>query len=494
MSPKRGLSVLVTVLFTDIVGSTEIAVELGDRKWRDLVRRHHAIVRAELKRHRGRELDTAGDGFFARFDRPADAIRCACAISDEVRTLGIEIRAGIHLGEAEVLENKVGGIAVNVGARVMAVAKGGEVLVSSTLRDAVAGSGFAFADHGTHRLKGIDGEWRLFEVTAVDGVRRGMPLSADEARGRREFVEAVPVRRGRVRIVTGAIGVLVVALLGAGFATGALGGDDPPVGTRERDPTDAERALIALVPGALRGTCVRAGSSMPDATASLECSPDEMYSLTYASFRSDEDLRHAFEAFASPSDPTNLDCARHAAAWGEYSVNGSRVGEVACYVEGGTSPATSESVIVWTDEAQLVLARALRGDAADLTLYEWWRTETGPWETAASPPKDGEPPAIIEGVFRAAESGHTLTFQNGRYEESAFGGVYGDAAVLYGKPSTVLMLHEAAPTTFGGVVCPRYEVYRWRLRGDRLSLRLLTGGCREYASEDIAKSTWTRVG
>ncbi len=176
MSRKRGLSVLVTVLFTDIVGSTEIAAELGDKRWRDLVRRHHAIVRRELKRFRGRELDTAGDGFFARFDRPADAIRCACAISDGVRELGIEIRAGIHVGEAEVLERKVGGIAVNVAARVMGVAKGGEVLVSSTLRDAVAGSGFAFADHGTHRLKGIEGEWRLYEVTSIDGVRRSLPL------------------------------------------------------------------------------------------------------------------------------------------------------------------------------------------------------------------------------------------------------------------------------------------------------------------------------
>ena len=169
MSRRQRLSVLVTVLFTDIVGSTEIAAELGDKRWRDLVRRHHAIVRQELKRFRGRELDTAGDGFFTRFDRPADAIRCACAISDGVRELGIEIRAGIHVGEAEVFEHKVGGIAVNVAARVMGVAKGGEVLVSSTLRDAVAGSGFAFADHGTHRLKGIEGEWRLYEVTRSKG-------------------------------------------------------------------------------------------------------------------------------------------------------------------------------------------------------------------------------------------------------------------------------------------------------------------------------------
>src|SRR5688572_27799533 len=209
MSRKRGhQSVLVTVLFTDIVGSTEIGAELGDRRWRDLVRRHHAIVRRELKRFRGRELDTAGDGFFARFDRPADAIRCACAISDEVRELGLEIRAGLHLGEAEILEGKVGGFAVNVGARVMGVAKGGEVLVSSTLRDAVSGSGFDFADHGTHRLKGIEGEWRLYEVTSLDGIRRSLPLTAEESRTRREFTEVVPVHRRRDRIVAGVVGGL----------------------------------------------------------------------------------------------------------------------------------------------------------------------------------------------------------------------------------------------------------------------------------------------
>src|SRR5688500_285557 len=119
MSPRRGGSVLVTVMFTDIVGSTEIAGGLGDRRWRDLVGRHHAIVRRELRRFGGRELDTAGDGFFARFERPAEAIRCACASSDAVRELEIEIRAGLHVGEAEMLENKVGGIAVNVGARVL---------------------------------------------------------------------------------------------------------------------------------------------------------------------------------------------------------------------------------------------------------------------------------------------------------------------------------------------------------------------------------------
>ena len=213
MSPKRGSSVLVTVLFTDIVGSTEIAAEVGDRRWRDLVQRHHAVVRRELKRSGGKELDTAGDGFFASFDRPAEAIRCACRISDEVRELGLEIRAGLHLGEAEVLENKVGGIAVNVGARVMGVAKGGEVLVSSTLRDAVAGSGFAFADHGSHRLKGIEGEWRLYEVTAVDGVatfaaaqRRGVTDPARVHGGGTGASASRPDHRGRRRRTRGGAG------------------------------------------------------------------------------------------------------------------------------------------------------------------------------------------------------------------------------------------------------------------------------------------------
>jgi class 3 adenylate cyclase len=490
MSPKRGTSVLVTVLFTDIVGSTEIAAELGDRRWRDLVGRHHAIVRGELKRHRGRELDTAGDGFFARFDRPADAIRCACAISDEVRELGIEIRAGLHLGEAEILEHKVGGMAVNVGARVMGVAEGGEVLVSSTLRDAVAGSGFAFADHGAHRLKGIEGEWRLYEVTAVDGVRRSLPLSAEESRTRREFTESVPVRRRGARVLTAAVGVLAVALVTAGILMNVLGGDEPPPGTQ---PSPAEASLRALVPEAFRSTCSRSSSPTPNAVASVECEPNEMYSVTYASFGSAEDLRTAFEGFASPADPTNVDCARDPSARHAYTVNGTPAGEVACYTVEGTGVSTSDSVIVWTDDELLVLGRAVRGDAADLTLYTWWRTETGPWDASSAPPKGGEPPDLIQGVFEAEGEPRTLTFEDGRYEESVFGPDYGDAEVYFAKPSTVLLYHRLPPLTFGGDRCPNYEEYRWRLRGDRLSLDLVSGDCREYSSIDIANAEWTRV-
>jgi pimeloyl-ACP methyl ester carboxylesterase len=158
--------VLATVLFTDIVGSTARAAELGDRAWRDLLERHHRAIRRELVRFRGAELDVAGDGFFARFDGPARAVRCACAIAESVRALGLEIRAGLHTGECEVLDGKVGGIAVHIGARVAREAQPGQVLVSSTVKDLVAGSGLRFREHGTARLKGVPEEWRLYAVEA----------------------------------------------------------------------------------------------------------------------------------------------------------------------------------------------------------------------------------------------------------------------------------------------------------------------------------------
>ena len=156
--------VLATVLFTDIVGSTERAIELGDAGWRELLETHHALVRRQLARFRGREIDTAGDGFFASFDGPARAIRCACSIADGVRELGLDVRAGLHAGECELVDGKVGGIAVHIGARVAANAQAGEVVVSGTVKDLVAGSGIPFEDRGAVELKGIPGEWRLFSV------------------------------------------------------------------------------------------------------------------------------------------------------------------------------------------------------------------------------------------------------------------------------------------------------------------------------------------
>jgi pimeloyl-ACP methyl ester carboxylesterase len=156
--------VLATVLFTDIVGSTAKAAELGDRGWREVIERHHALIRRQLVRFRGAELDVAGDGFFARFDGPARAVRCACAIAEGVRALGLEVRAGLHTGECELIDGKVAGIAVHTGARVASLAEPGEVLVSSTVKDLVAGSGIEFEDRGEHELKGVSEAWRLFRV------------------------------------------------------------------------------------------------------------------------------------------------------------------------------------------------------------------------------------------------------------------------------------------------------------------------------------------
>ncbi len=156
--------VLATVLFTDIIGSTERAAQIGDRRWRGLLDGYYAHVRRELGRFRGREIDTAGDGVLATFDGPARAIRCACEIGRAVKSLGIEVRSGLHTGEIEVMDTSVGGIAVHIGARVAAHAGAGEVLVSSTVKDLVAGSGIRFEDRGSHTLKGVPGEWRLFSA------------------------------------------------------------------------------------------------------------------------------------------------------------------------------------------------------------------------------------------------------------------------------------------------------------------------------------------
>jgi class 3 adenylate cyclase len=160
--PER---VLTTVLFTDIVDSTRHAGEVGDRRWRELIEAHHAAVRRELARFRGTEVDTAGDGFFATFDGPARAIRCAGAIIEAVRTIGLEIRAGVHTGEVERTDGRIAGMAVHVGARVAALGGAGQVLASGTVHDLVAGSGIAFADQGLHELKGVPGSWRVYEVT-----------------------------------------------------------------------------------------------------------------------------------------------------------------------------------------------------------------------------------------------------------------------------------------------------------------------------------------
>ena len=163
-APDRILS---TVLFTDIVGSTERAAEMGDEKWLDLRQAHHRLVRDYLERFRGREIETSGDGFLATFDGPTRAVTCAAAIGEAVRPLGVELRAGLHTGEVELRGEEIGGMAVNIAARVTAAADQGGVLVTNTVKDLIVGSGIELTDRGSHQLKGVPGEWPLFEVTGV---------------------------------------------------------------------------------------------------------------------------------------------------------------------------------------------------------------------------------------------------------------------------------------------------------------------------------------
>jgi YVTN family beta-propeller protein len=247
---RRGRGhVLTTILFTDIVGSTRVAAELSDRRWRVLLDRHHAIVRKELKRFGARELDTAGDGFFAAFSEPSDAIRCACAIVEGVRALGIEVRAGLNHGEAEVIAGKLGGMAVHAAARIMSLAGPGEVLVASTIRDLVPGSGFTFADRGTHELRDIPGAWRLYAVTGADGTDVEGPLDPDVAAERRANIEPSPLlqRRGG-RVLVGAVAIAVVAVGVTIPLTARRGSSPSPTPHPSPAPTSSVDQVVRIDP------------------------------------------------------------------------------------------------------------------------------------------------------------------------------------------------------------------------------------------------------
>jgi basic membrane protein A len=224
MRKGRRASVLTTLVFTDIVSSTEIAEEMGDRRWQELLSRHYQIIRRTLRDHQGKELDTAGDGLFARFDSPGAAIRWASAAVDAVRELGIAIRVGIHIGEAEVLQGKLSGVNVHAAARTMALAGAGQIFVTSSVRDIVRGSGFGFEERGVHELRGLEGEWHLFEVASIDGTPRAAPPSSDEARARRDAIEPPPlVKRRSTRlasIVAGAAAIVAGAVLALVFTMG----------------------------------------------------------------------------------------------------------------------------------------------------------------------------------------------------------------------------------------------------------------------------------
>jgi class 3 adenylate cyclase len=235
LDPERSLA---AVLFTDIVGSTEKAAALGDRVWRGLLHRHHAAVRRELRRHGGREIATAGDGFLSVFDHPAAAIVCACAIRDALRRMGIEIRGGIHAGQVERSGRQIGGIAVHIGQRVAAAADPGQVLVSGTVRDLEVGSGFQFEDRGVHHLKGVPGEWRLFAVTSCP------PEAADLSRRR---LLRIAQARG---VLAAAIAFAVLFVL-AGLYVGIFRGEEEPAGA---SPDGAASALSRRVMEEFSGT------------------------------------------------------------------------------------------------------------------------------------------------------------------------------------------------------------------------------------------------
>jgi class 3 adenylate cyclase/streptogramin lyase len=238
---QRRDHVLATILYTDIVGSSRLAADLGDRRWRVLLARHHAIVRKELKRYRGREIDNAGDGFLASFSDQERAIRCACAIVEAVRTLGIEIRAGLHVGQAEVLGRKLGGVVVNTGARVMSEAGPGQVLVTGVLKDLVPGSGFTFEGLGARELKGIAGRWPLYAVTGVDGNPRPPPPDPSEAERLRDAIKAPPIAQRR----WGRLVIAGLALAIASTTAAIIASREPPIEIRPNsllriDPTTGE--------------------------------------------------------------------------------------------------------------------------------------------------------------------------------------------------------------------------------------------------------------
>jgi YVTN family beta-propeller protein len=218
MSERRSTSILTTLLFIDVVSSTEIAEEMGNRRWRELLSRYHTLVRKEIARFRGREVDTAGDGFFATFGSPADALRCAGSVVEAVQHLGIEIRGGVHTGDVELAGGKVSGLAVHIAARVMAAAGPAEIMVTRTVRELATGAGFEFEELGERSLKGVAGTWLLFSVKSVESTPLAPPVAPEAARLARVTIQPAPLASRR-RLV---IGALLVLGLGMGVAVFAF--------------------------------------------------------------------------------------------------------------------------------------------------------------------------------------------------------------------------------------------------------------------------------
>ena len=508
---------LVTVLFTDIVSSTDIAREVGDRRWRALVAAHHGIVRQALKRHQGRELDTAGDGFFATFPRPAEAIRCACEVSEAVREFGLEIRAGLHLGEAEVMGPKVGGLAVNTGARIMALGKAGEVLVSATVREAVAGKDIAFADHGVHQLKGLEGDFHVFDVVSLDGIGREPPLDPAEAASRRDrpLTEAATRRRWWPLAAAG------VAVIGAIWALSALGtgGDDRRGSTSAPGPrveTAQDRALLAMIPAGFASSC-EVAPLLQGAVAAASCDDGDQL-VEYTLFPDVTTLGQAFSIVQAGRPLSGTSCATDREASQSYTVEGTATGKMVCFLE--HELLATRSVIWWTNDQLLVLAKATREDistsekeAADLTLYEWWRTSGGPGVGGSFRPKDG-PAELLEGTFRVEITPRdigpspklsrddyvgtwTLTIGDGEVtvalDPSVGAGFEETNVALFAKPDRFIIDHIDHPRIGFHRPCVRYESYVWRLNGDQLTLSDPTTGECVARVNPFDYASWTRV-
>jgi class 3 adenylate cyclase len=248
MLRARRESILATILFTDIVGSSDLIAEVGDRRWKILLARHNALVRRELRRHGGRELDTAGDGFFASFDNPGNAVRCAASIVEAVQDLGIDVRIGLHLGQAEIMGRKLGGVAVHIAARVMALAGPAEVLMTGVVQEVLPSSDFTSEDRGSHVLKGVSREWRLFRVVAVEKPLPG-PLEPGVAAERRAVVQAPPLWRRSYVPTVAAVTVLVAGGVAGAVLLGSGSSQSPraPVDYVARvDP--ATRQVVARIP------------------------------------------------------------------------------------------------------------------------------------------------------------------------------------------------------------------------------------------------------
>ena len=280
MRKRSGARLLAAVLFTDIVDSTAHARRIGDRRWKELIGRHHAIVRRELKRYGGRELDTAGDGFFASFNEPAAAIRCACATAEAVRKLGIEIRTGVHFGECEQVGSKLGGLTVVVGARVMSLGGAGDVLTTGSTRELIGGADLGFEERGRHALKGVDGEWQVFAVTEVDGAPRPGPIDADEAAQRLAAIQPTgALRRAPSAAQTTsrrwvvAVGIaLVLALVAISVPLAAIrrwrrGRRDELDRAHQRARTEASSSPPSSASGPARARSGSGASGSPSRTA-----------------------------------------------------------------------------------------------------------------------------------------------------------------------------------------------------------------------------------